>query len=152
MTETFIPKPRRVVPGHGTDMGRPLSRLSQVPFGLTDRDTGEVWYFAGSTTDPGAPFAQNPRLSWNSSPPGGGLFRPTVHAAFSEPVMADTRLRIFVRGGRLGFETVNTHVYDGPRWTAPHIQTWYSVRYELKVPTGGMPTPPRLAFETQPDW
>lgn len=136
-----------------TDLGTSLSRHLQVPVGLTDRADGTVYYL----------FASNSggvdRLGWSTVPPAGGLVTPRVFPVGEEPLLDGEQVRVFVRGGRMGFEDAATaHIYSNRRIMAHHLTQWFVTRFELILPEGRPPAPEdpdlpdRLAFETAPEW
>lgn len=128
---------------------RHILRVPQIPMtvGLTDRDTGKVWYLKidPSQIDP----LGNPRFvlvdtvaRWD---------RVYVYAAFDGPQLG-RGVRLLMRGGRLGYEQVPG--YNGV--TAPVIVRGVSndlLWYQLALPsseqfTGSVPND-HLAYTLQ---
>lgn len=131
-------KKPRYVQGY-LDMGTCLSRfVKEVPWGLTDRDDGTVYYVTASTGEE--------RVALNTQQPAGGPVVAKVFPAGEEPFLKDLNVRIFVRGGRLGYEPVTDYIYGGPRWLLLSVADPFTVRYELtRVDTTGV-----LVYETAP--
>lgn len=67
-------------------------------FGMTDRDDGSVWFVVA---DPATE-----RLKLTTEQPYENRIEPHIHSPFGGPMVGDTGLRIFVRGGLLGFEEI----------------------------------------------
>jgi hypothetical protein len=147
MRPSHLPSPR--IRGQGTtDLGHTISRFSQVPSGFQDRDDGTVWFLV-IASDPGDGVE---RIAWNTEHPGGGLVGPRTRLSLSEPILGDVGVRIFARGGRLGYEDPTPHILTGPRLTIASLTQWTQTRYELIAPAGSPEPPIRLAFETSVDW
>jgi hypothetical protein len=87
---------RRRVKGY-TDFGGIQPPILQQYLILTDRDDGTLWYLSHSS--------DGTRLALNDGTISIPLKR--VFAAFDEPfAKSNPRMRIFVRGGRLGYEII----------------------------------------------
>lgn len=147
MRSSYLPSPRARAQGT-SNIGPSVSRFAQVPSGFQDRDDGTVWYLA-IASDAGDGVE---RIALNTEQPGAGLLTARTRLALSEPFLGNAEVRVFTRGGRLGFETLSPHIYYGARLTVASIPNWTTVRYELKPVTGGPIPPDRLAFETEVDW
>lgn len=114
------------------DFGPVLSRHLQIPWGLTDRGTGTVYYLTAHSGPP-------ERLALNTTHALPGTVVPKIYPAFDEPFVPGpegTIIRIFVRDARLGFEEWNTNIHSGMRLLATHPTYWQTIRYEFVLPTG----------------
>lgn len=127
-----------------TKMGTCVSRLIQPPLAMVDRQDGTIWYLASRVV------GGKERLCFSTIPPSGGVAIGRTFPAFEEPVLYGQAIRIFVRGGRLGYESTDGTVQDGKAfWTS--LTDWWSIRYEVVLPATFVATG-RPAFETAPDF
>lgn len=137
-------------------LGPGIGRLLQVPIGLTDRDTGTVWYLyaAPQAVVAEPPWTGKDRIGISTVPPDSGLTRPRTFAPYSEPHLGDTGVRLIVRGGRLGYDSGpgDGALYAGARCVFKGLTGPFSTRYELKAGVG-FTFGAALSFETDvADW
>lgn len=123
-------------------------RVPPIPFtvGLTDRTTGKIWYLK---VDPAnLDLVGNPRLVLTDTIALGDQKQAYIFDAWSGPGLGQS-IRLFVRNGRLGYETVTGYTVSSQPVIARAVNNdliWYL----LALPAGFPVANNTLAYTLEP--